>query len=162
MSRSLACLTWEVWVWRWELGRTFWDRGREWSQMHTAPAAAPSGERWTGGSSSGGPVVCSGLVGRHSESISIFLSCFLMKITFFLMKKYQVVCLKYQMITLLHYLSISCSLEFFKMYTNWIYWLILTGLDFDSKLKLRIYCSGKIARSNLTNFKILLIFFWQS
>lgn len=80
----------------------------------------------------------------------------------FLMVKYQVVCLKSQMITLLHYLSISCSLEFFKMYTNWIYWLILTGLDFDSKLKLRIYCSGKIARSNLTNFKILLIFFWQS
>lgn len=35
-------------------------------------------------------------------------------------------------------------------------------LNILSKLKLRIYCSGKIARSNLTNFKILLIFFWQS
>lgn len=35
-------------------------------------------------------------------------------------------------------------------------------LNILSKLKLRIYCSGKIARSNLTNFKILLILFWQS
>lgn len=33
-------LTGEVWAGRWELGRTSWDTGRGWIQMHKEPAVA--------------------------------------------------------------------------------------------------------------------------